>query len=272
MKQETKSKKVFICSPYRPIGDTAEERERDLQQNRQLASLACGYATSNGYMPMAPHLFFPVFLSDDDPEEREKGIHLGLEWLEECDELWVVGNRITEGMKREICIADKLGIPMQHITFRRKDKNGEDQKKMTVENMKKESENKKIGETGENGNTNPVDQLKNAIANVVEEMEKELDKSFIESGKVLAQMFRTLCETALRLPNMELHTDLMRLSNTDDGLSVYFDRRKAENRDTDDYDEEFDDSDDYDADDYDADDADDFADFDEEEGMLYDED
>ena len=93
-------------------------------------------------------------------------------------------------------------------------------------------------------------------------MEKALDESFIESGKVLAQMFRTLCKTALKLPNMTLHTDLMCLTNTDDGLSVHFNRRKADNLDTNDRDENEDDGSDHSF----------FDDFDDEEGMLYDED
>ena len=37
---------------------------------------------------------------------------LGMLWLAECDEIWVVGNRITEGMEREIDMAKELGIPM----------------------------------------------------------------------------------------------------------------------------------------------------------------
>lgn len=111
-----KHKKVFICSPLSPRGATDGQRAEDLRHNRQLAQLGCGYAVSLGYLPMAPHLFFPEFLSEDKPEEREAGIQFGLEWLSGCDELWVIGNRITEGMKREIVVAEKLGIPIkQHI-------------------------------------------------------------------------------------------------------------------------------------------------------------
>ena len=108
-----KHKRVFICSPFRPRGDTARQRAEDLRHNCQLARLACGYAVSRGYMPLAPHLFFPEFLSEDAPEEREAGIQFGLEWLLGCDELWVIGSRITKGMKREITVAEKLGIPVR---------------------------------------------------------------------------------------------------------------------------------------------------------------
>ena len=109
-----KHRKVFICSPFRPRGDTAGQKAEDLRHNRQLAQLGCGYAVKLGYLPMAPHLFFPEFLSEDKQEEREAGIQFGLEWLSGCDELWVIGNRITEGMKREIAVAEELGIPVKH--------------------------------------------------------------------------------------------------------------------------------------------------------------
>ena len=111
-----KHKRVFICSPFRPRGATARQKAEDLRHNRQLAQLACGYAVSRGYLPLAPHLYFPEFLSENVPEEREAGIHYGLDWLGGCDELWVIGSRITGGMKREISVAKELGIPVkQHI-------------------------------------------------------------------------------------------------------------------------------------------------------------
>ena len=111
-----KHKKVFICSPFHPRGDTARQRAEDLRHNRHLAWLGCEYAVRQGYLPMAPHLFFPAFLSEDVSEERETGIQFGLEWLNGCDELWIIGSRISEGMKREIAIAGELGIPVkQHI-------------------------------------------------------------------------------------------------------------------------------------------------------------
>ena len=105
-------KRVFICSPLKPKGNTAARRAADLRRNQENARLACEYALNRGVMPLAPHLYFPQFLSDSDPEEREMGMQLGLEWLESCDELWIIGRRITEGMEREIDVAEDLGIPV----------------------------------------------------------------------------------------------------------------------------------------------------------------
>lgn len=114
MKQ--KHRKVFICSPFRPEGRTKEEQEKDLDLNIKAARKACMMAVENGYLPLAPHLYFPQFLSDGDAGERELGIRFGKEWLDECDELWVIGTKVTEGMESEIAMADEKGIPViRHI-------------------------------------------------------------------------------------------------------------------------------------------------------------
>ena len=113
--KEPSLKKVFICSPFRPRGKTKEERERDWKRNIDVANKACRYAVDHGCVPYAPHLYFPQFLSEADPDEREMGILLGLTWLAGCDELWVIGDRISEGMKREISKADEWKIPVKHF-------------------------------------------------------------------------------------------------------------------------------------------------------------
>lgn len=102
-----KKKVVFICSPYR----AADEKE--LAENVALARRACRYALDTDCVPYAPHLFFPQFVSEKD--EREKGMEAGLEMLQRVDELWVVGNRVTEGMAQEIALASQKGIPVMTV-------------------------------------------------------------------------------------------------------------------------------------------------------------
>ena len=97
-------KKVFICSPYR----SKDNKEKNIVT----AQKACKAALKKGYLPYAPHLYFPQFLSDSDPQQRELGIMFGLSWLADCDELWVIGDIITEGMQREINSAEELGVPV----------------------------------------------------------------------------------------------------------------------------------------------------------------
>ena len=66
-------------------------------------------------IPFALHLLFTRFLDDLKPEERELGCRMGLEVLEKCDELWVMGPRISEGMAAEIEYAERLGIQTHYI-------------------------------------------------------------------------------------------------------------------------------------------------------------
>lgn len=115
---EKRHKRVFICSPLRPQGNTVAKRAMELRHNRRTAQLACEFAVRWGYLPLAPHLYFPQFLSDSDADERERGIRFGLEWLKNCDEFWIIGRRITEGMEREIRAAAELKIPTIQIEFR----------------------------------------------------------------------------------------------------------------------------------------------------------
>lgn len=64
---------------------------------------------------MAPHLYFTAILDDDQKEERERGIQMGLAWLEEATEVWVFGDRITKGMALEIERAKELSKPVRNM-------------------------------------------------------------------------------------------------------------------------------------------------------------
>lgn len=65
-------------------------------------------------VPIAPHLLFTQFLDDGIPEERQTGLKQGLELLKYCQELWVFGERISEGMQGEIDVAQELCIPIRY--------------------------------------------------------------------------------------------------------------------------------------------------------------
>ena len=96
-------KKVYICSPYR--GDT--------ETNIENARKYCRAVVELGYLPIAPHLFFPQFMDDDNPEEREVAIEMDFELIDICAEVWVFGmNDPSEGMSEEIHWAEDAGIPV----------------------------------------------------------------------------------------------------------------------------------------------------------------
>jgi len=89
---------IFICSPL--SGDIAE--------NIRKATEYCRTVSDLGYIPIAPHVYFTQFLDDEVFEDREWGLRMGLELLERCDEIWVFGNTISEGMRYEINKAQEL--------------------------------------------------------------------------------------------------------------------------------------------------------------------
>ena len=101
-------KKVYISSPYRTLKKEAVPAAKELERNLKLARKGCRMAVERGYIPVAPHLLFPQFLNEES--EREIGLELGAELLKECDEIWVLGSRISDGMADEISYARDLGI------------------------------------------------------------------------------------------------------------------------------------------------------------------
>lgn len=62
---------------------------------------------------MIPHLYFPAFLDENNPSERMTGIEMGLELMDSCDEVYVFGFNITEGMKFELDYAAKKKKPVR---------------------------------------------------------------------------------------------------------------------------------------------------------------
>lgn len=87
---------VYICSPYR------DNPRVNVMRARQY----CKFAAKQGKIPLAPHLYFPQFMSDKS--ERDKAMRMNFELLKLCGECWVFGDNITEGMAAEIKRAKKV--------------------------------------------------------------------------------------------------------------------------------------------------------------------
>ena len=94
---------VYICSPY----------SGDVERNIEKAGQYSRYAVDEGCVPVTPHLYIPLFVSEET--ERELAIRLDLRLMDVCSELWVCGDLISDGMRREMAYAVDLGIPIQHV-------------------------------------------------------------------------------------------------------------------------------------------------------------
>lgn len=94
---------VYICSPF--AGDTSANVEKALSY--------CRFALDKGKFPIAPHCYLPRFMNDENPAERELALAFGLRLLSECRELWIFGDHISVGMRREVSHARKRGIRLR---------------------------------------------------------------------------------------------------------------------------------------------------------------
>ncbi len=100
---------------YRPLVYVASAYSGDVTTNTEKAKQYCRFAMEQGQIPLAPHLIFSQFMNDDDPAERELAIFMDVILLGKCDELWVFGDSISEGMSVEIEVAKKRRQPIRYF-------------------------------------------------------------------------------------------------------------------------------------------------------------
>ena len=98
-------KQIYIASPLR--GDYERNIKNAVEYSRM--------ASEAGVLPLAPHIIFSQWCNDTVPEQREKGLELGLSLLAHCEELWVMGSQISQGMQGEIQFAKEHDIPTYFV-------------------------------------------------------------------------------------------------------------------------------------------------------------
>lgn len=97
---------VYICSPF---------SNGDIKQNIINARKYSRYAVDNHCIPITPHLFFPQFMKDENPAERDLAMFMNRVLLGKCDELWVFGTTYTIGMQKEMKWARRKKMTIKFI-------------------------------------------------------------------------------------------------------------------------------------------------------------
>jgi hypothetical protein len=97
---------VYICSPY----------AGDIEKNVNAARSYSRFAMDKGFIPVAPHLLFPQFMDDTDPQERKLGLFFGNALMSKCSEVWVFGSTISPGMQVEIKRARWKNYRLRYFT------------------------------------------------------------------------------------------------------------------------------------------------------------
>lgn len=100
-------KMVYLASPLR--GDYDRNIKNAVEYSRLVSEC--------GLLPLAPHIIFSQWCNDAIPEQREQGLKLGLALLEKCDEMWVMGKEVSQGMQGEIDFAREHGIRTYPVPY-----------------------------------------------------------------------------------------------------------------------------------------------------------
>lgn len=94
---------VYICSPY--SGNT--------ETNVEIAREFCAVAVKRRVIPLAPHLLFPQFMDDTDPDARELAMFFNRVLLSKCEQIWVYTPQVSTGMRLEIEWAQQMEVPIR---------------------------------------------------------------------------------------------------------------------------------------------------------------
>ena len=79
-------------------------------ENTENAAKYCRAVYDAGFSPICPLLFLPLFLSDAIPQEHKDGIDMAREHLRRSHVLVVCGDTVSESMKNDIAVAERLRI------------------------------------------------------------------------------------------------------------------------------------------------------------------
>lgn len=123
MNEKRSNDLVYICSP---LGAASTEGVRaNMEKARQYMKII---SEKYNCRAIAPHAILPMFLDDGIPEERTLGLKFGLDLLKICKKIVVCGDVISHGMRKEIELAEKMGIDIVYY-----DTPGKTRMKITIE-------------------------------------------------------------------------------------------------------------------------------------------
>jgi hypothetical protein len=87
----------------------------EMDENRARAARWCAWAARRGVAPVATWIVLSGELSETQ-ENRELGLTVDCATVERCDEIWLVGGRVSSGMKRESEHAALHGVIVIDLT------------------------------------------------------------------------------------------------------------------------------------------------------------
>ena len=95
---------VYVCSAY----------SGDVDGNTAKARRYCRFVVDQGAIPIAAHLLFPQFLSEE--KERDLALFFDMVLLGKTEQVWVFGNSFSPGMTAEIAKAKKRNMTIRYFS------------------------------------------------------------------------------------------------------------------------------------------------------------
>lgn len=87
----------------------------DRGANLSRAARWVAWAALQGVAPVADWILIALHLPET-PEHRARGLAVDLVLVARCDEVWLVGGRVSPGMAQEANEAVRLGVPVRDLT------------------------------------------------------------------------------------------------------------------------------------------------------------
>ena len=94
----------------RPLAYITAAWSGDPCEATEQAAKYCRTVYKAGFSPICPTLYLPLILNDAIPEEHKDGIDMSRNLLRRSHVLVVCGHTVTEAMKNDIAVAQRLGI------------------------------------------------------------------------------------------------------------------------------------------------------------------
>ena len=104
------NKLVYICSRYR--ADNEVQFKKQLSYTKEMARVQ----VLKGNDVIAPHLYYPSFLDDNNHSERNLGMYSAINLMNRCDVILVcVKFGVSSGMKAEIKHAESNNMKIIEV-------------------------------------------------------------------------------------------------------------------------------------------------------------
>ena len=119
---EAEERAARAAAAYRPLAYICSPYAGDIERNTCRARALSRFAVEKKYIPIAPHLLCPQYLNEET--ERWLGLKMGIVFLGKCEEVWVFGDVISEGMAAEINKAKRMRKKIRYFTDGLQEKEG----------------------------------------------------------------------------------------------------------------------------------------------------